>query len=100
MRNNFERKNKSENQAVFDFQSISIQVKVKLIQMYVEKRNAHIQIIEITQKQGDPYTKNEQDERRNKVYSMYFEKGFSAIKIANELKEIQSIKMLNFGVPV
>ena len=53
--------------------------------MYIEKRNAHIQIMEIAQKQGGPYTKNEQDERRNKVYSMYFEKGFSAIKIASEL---------------
>lgn len=42
--------------------------------------------MEIATKQGGPYTKNEQDERRNKVYSMYFEKGFSAIKIANELK--------------
>ena len=42
--------------------------------------------MEIAQKQGGPYTKNEQDERRNKVYSMYFEKGFSAIKIAIELK--------------
>ena len=54
--------------------------------MYIQKRNAHIQIMEIAQKQGGPYTKNEQDERRNKVYSMYFEKGFSAIKIAMELK--------------
>ena len=54
--------------------------------MYIEKRNTHIQIMEIAQKQGGPYTKSEQDERRNKVYSMYFEKGFSAIKIAIELK--------------
>ena len=54
--------------------------------MYIEKRNVHIQIMEIAQKQGGPYTKNEQDERRNKVYNMYFEKGFSAIKIAMELK--------------
>jgi hypothetical protein len=54
--------------------------------MYIEKRNANIQIMEIAQKQGGPYTKSEQDERRNKVYSMYFEKGFSAIKIAMELK--------------
>ena len=54
--------------------------------MYIEKRNAHIQIMEIAQKQGGPYTKNEQDERRTKVYNMYFEKGFSAIKIAIELK--------------
>lgn len=42
--------------------------------------------MEIAQKQGGPYTKSEQDERRNKVYSMYFEKGFSAIKIASELE--------------
>lgn len=42
--------------------------------------------MEIAQKQGGPYTKTEQDERRKKVYSMYFEKGFSAIKIANELE--------------
>ena len=42
--------------------------------------------MEIAQKQGCPYTKSEQEERRNEVYSMYFEKGFSAIKIAMELK--------------
>ncbi|MEK6946573.1 MAG: hypothetical protein AABX32_03110 [Nanoarchaeota archaeon] len=42
--------------------------------------------MEIAQKQGGPYTKNEQDERRKKVYNMYFEKGFSAIKIAIELE--------------
>jgi len=45
-----------------------------------------IHAMEIAQKQGGPYTKNEQEERRNKVYNMYFEKGFSAIKIAMELK--------------
>ena len=42
--------------------------------------------MEVDQKQGGPYTKNKQDERRQKVYSMYFQKGFSAIKIANELE--------------
>ena len=42
--------------------------------------------MEIIQKQGGPYTKNEQDDRRKKVYTMYFEQGFSAIKIGNELK--------------
>jgi len=41
--------------------------------------------MEIATKQGGPYTKTEQDDRRKKVYSMYFEKGFSAIKIATEL---------------
>ena len=45
-----------------------------------------IQTMEIAQKQGGPYTKNEQEDRRQKVYSMYFEKGFSAIKIASELE--------------
>ena len=42
--------------------------------------------MEIVPKQGGPYTKTEQDDRRRKVYSMYFEKGFSAIKIATELE--------------
>ena len=42
--------------------------------------------MEIVPKQGGPYTKTEQDDRRKKVYSMYFEKGFSAIKIAHELE--------------
>ena len=42
--------------------------------------------MEIAPKPGGPYTKSEQEERRNKVYSMYFEKGFSAIKIGMELK--------------
>ena len=42
--------------------------------------------MEIATKQGGPYTKTEQDDRRKKVYSMYFEKGFSAIKIAHELE--------------
>ena len=42
--------------------------------------------MEIAQKQGGPYTKNEQYERREKVSSLYFQRGFSAIKIADELK--------------
>lgn len=42
--------------------------------------------MEIAQRQGGPYTKEEQDERRQKVYNMYFQKGFSAIKIANQLE--------------
>jgi predicted DNA-binding protein YlxM (UPF0122 family) len=59
--------------------------------------------MEIAQKQGGPYTKNEQDERRKKVYSMYFEKGFSAIKIANELQVNrntinQDVKFLRSGL--
>jgi hypothetical protein len=59
--------------------------------------------MEIAQKQGGPYTKNEQDERRNKVYSMYFEKGFSAIRIASELQVNrntinQDVKFLRSGL--
>lgn len=55
------------------------------------------------QKHGGPYTKNEQDERRKNVYNMYFEKGFSAIKIANELKVNrntinQDVKFLRSGL--
>jgi len=36
-------------------------------------------------KNGGPYTKQEQEKRRNKVYELYFEKGHSAIKISEEL---------------
>src|SRR3970040_904000 len=36
-------------------------------------------------KKGGPYTKTEQEQRRNKVYELYFEKGLPAIKIADEL---------------
>lgn len=36
-------------------------------------------------KNGGPYTKQEQEKRRNKVFELYFEKGHSAIKIAEEL---------------
>jgi len=36
-------------------------------------------------KNGGPYTKQEQEKRRNKVYELYFDKGFSAIKISEEL---------------
>jgi transposase-like protein len=36
-------------------------------------------------KLGGPYTKPEQEERRKQVHALYFEKGFSAVKIATEL---------------
>lgn len=36
-------------------------------------------------KNGGPYTKQEQEKRRSKVYELYFEKGYSAIKISEEL---------------
>lgn len=37
------------------------------------------------EKRGGPYTKQEQEERRIKVYELYFEKGHSALKIAETL---------------
>ena len=39
-----------------------------------------------TEKLGGPYTKTEQEQRREQVYQMHFEKGMSAVKIADELK--------------
>ncbi len=43
------------------------------------------QTIEAENKNGGPYTKHEQEQRRSKVYELYFEKGYSAIKISEEL---------------
>jgi len=40
---------------------------------------------ETNKKIGGPYTKEEQEDRRKKVYELHFEKGFSAVSIANEL---------------
>lgn len=37
------------------------------------------------EKKGGPYTKHDQNERKNKVYNLHFEKGYSAIKIAEML---------------
>ena len=37
------------------------------------------------EKKGGPYTKKQQEERRDKVNELYFEKGMSAVKIANAL---------------
>jgi len=37
------------------------------------------------EKKGGPYTKYDQNERKNKVYNLHFEKGYSAIKIAERL---------------
>ena len=37
------------------------------------------------EKRGGPYTKPQQEKRREQVYQMYFEKGFSAVSIAREL---------------
>lgn len=46
-----------------------------------------IQISQIPseEKRGGPYTKQEQEQRRVKVYELYFEKGDSALKIAETL---------------
>lgn len=38
-----------------------------------------------TVKKGGPYTKKEQDSRRQEVFSLHFEKGYSAIKISEML---------------
>jgi len=38
------------------------------------------------EKKGGPYTKHDQNERKNKVYNLHFEKGYSAIKIAEMLR--------------
>ena len=37
------------------------------------------------QKKGGPYTKAQQEKRRNQVYEMHFKLGYSAIKIAEDL---------------
>jgi len=36
-------------------------------------------------KKGGPYTKKEQDERRNQVFDLYYNKNYPMIKIANVL---------------
>ncbi len=41
--------------------------------------------LEVKSKKGGPCTKQEQGKRRKKVYELHFEKGFSAVSIANEL---------------
>ena len=40
----------------------------------------------IPKKAGGPYTKKEQEQRRNQVYDMHFEKGYSAVRIAESIK--------------
>ena len=40
----------------------------------------------VQEKKGGPYTKYDQNERKNNVYNLHFEKGYSAIKIAERLK--------------
>ena len=39
----------------------------------------------LEKKNGGPYTKKEQEQRRNEVYVLHFEKGYSAIRIAEML---------------
>jgi predicted DNA-binding protein YlxM (UPF0122 family) len=36
----------------------------------------------LEKKNGGPYTKKEQEKRKDKVYSLHFEKGYSAVRIA------------------
>jgi len=40
---------------------------------------------QLQQKKGGPYPKNQQEKRRQQVYELHFEKGYSAVSIANEL---------------
>ena len=39
----------------------------------------------LEKRNGGPYTKKEQEQRRSKVYSLHFEKGQSAVKIAKTI---------------
>lgn len=41
--------------------------------------------MKLENKKGGPYTTKEQENRRKQVYELHFEKGFSAIKIAEML---------------
>jgi len=40
----------------------------------------------VQEKKGGPHTKQEQKERKDKVYDLHFEKGYSAVKIAEMLQ--------------
>ena len=39
----------------------------------------------LEKRNGGPYTKKEQEQRRSKVYNLHFEKGHSAVKIAETI---------------
>jgi hypothetical protein len=39
----------------------------------------------LEKKNGGPYNKNDQDKRRDQVHTLHFEKGYSAVKIAETL---------------
>ena len=39
----------------------------------------------LEKKNGGPYTKKDQEKRRNQVYTLHFEKGYPAVRIADEL---------------
>lgn len=45
-----------------------------------------IECMKSENKKGGPYTIQEQESRRKQVYELHFEKGFSAIKIAERLE--------------
>ena len=44
-----------------------------------------IECMALETKKGGPYTKQEQEKRRKRVYELHFEKGFSAVSIGVEL---------------
>lgn len=53
--------------------------------MFYSMTTVQVSQIPSEEKRGGPYTKQEQEERRVKVYELYFEKGYSALKIAETL---------------
>ncbi len=42
----------------------------------------------LEKKNGGPYSKKDQEARRIQVHVLYFEKGYSAVKIAQKLDEV------------
>ena len=43
-------------------------------------------VVVLEKRNGGPYTKKEQEQRRSKVYNLHFEKGQSAVRIAEIIK--------------
>ncbi len=58
---------------------------LQLLELVLLSKYAIVIVMALEQesKNGGPYTKEEQEIRRNKVFELYFEKGYSAVKIAD-----------------
>ena len=54
-------------------------------EFFTENKN-HFQKINLQKKKGGPYSKHDRDARRNEVYKLHFEYGYSARKIADLMK--------------